>query len=85
MWVSDITYIPLELPEGGRTFCYLTTILDACSRKEIAHEVGESLHTSHSIRCLKKAIASEGAENLSGLIHHSDRVCNTPVAHTLKS
>lgn len=73
VWVSDITYIPIVRQDGGHNFCYLTTIIDACSRKEIAHEVGASLHTHHSLRCLQRAIAAEGADRLNGLIHHSDR------------
>ena len=73
VWVSDITYIPLKQPDGSRTFCYLTTILDACSRKEIAHEVGDSLHTSHSLKCLRQAIKAEAPNGIGGLIHHSDR------------
>ena len=72
LWVSDITYIPLLGADGARNFCYLTTIMDAYSRKVLAHEVGDSLHTRHSLTCLRRAIATlQGSHD--GLIHHSDR------------
>lgn len=71
LWVSDITYIPIHI-DCERKFCYLTTIMDAYSRKVMAYEVGDSLQTDHSLVCLKRAIANLG-ENHSGLIHHSDR------------
>lgn len=72
LWVSDITYIPLLQEDGTRAFCYLTTIMDAYSRKVLAHEVGDSLQTRYSLACLKRAIAGLQG-NHDGLIHHSDR------------
>ncbi|MBK8983703.1 MAG: IS3 family transposase [Ignavibacteria bacterium] len=64
--VSDITYISTE--EG---FGFLALSTDLFSRKIVGHDFSNSLNLEGSIRALKMAIA--GKENLSGMIHHSDR------------
>lgn len=72
LWVSDITYIELFLPNGVRTFCYLSLVLDAYSDKIVGWSVGTTLGTHYTIEALRMAMSSaEGS--LCGLIHHSDR------------
>lgn len=66
LWVSDITY--LRTREG---FCYLALITDAYSRKIVGYDVSDSLELDGCRRALKKAIQS--TQNLTQLIHHSDR------------
>ncbi len=73
LWVSDITYIPL----ANGDVCYLHLITDAYSRKVVGWELADTLRVSASINALDKAIqqavSMTGCEDLSGLIHHSDR------------
>lgn len=66
VYVSDITYIPTE--EG---FGYLSLITDLYSRKIVGNDFSSSLNFEGSIRALKMSM--RGKENLTGMIHHSDR------------
>ena len=71
LWVSDITYILLA--DGG--VCYLHLVTDVYSRKIVGWCVSSTLHASHSLEALDMAIAAavERGDDLSQLIHHSDR------------
>ena len=66
VWVSDITYI-----RTVKGFCYLALITDMHSRKIVGHDLSDSLELKGCVRALNKAIYQ--AENIKGLIHHSDR------------
>jgi len=66
VWVSDITYI-----RTIKGFCYLALITDMYSRKIIGYDLSDSLELKGCVRALNKAIYQ--AENIKGLIHHSDR------------
>lgn len=66
IYVSDITYISTEAGFG-----YLPIITDLYSRKIVGYDFSESLNFEGSMRALKMAI--RGKDNLSGMIHHSDR------------
>jgi putative transposase len=66
VYVSDITYIRVR-----KSFCYLALITDLYSRKIVGYDFSDSLNLESSLRALKMAI--KGKEDLSGLIHHSDR------------
>ena len=75
LWVSDITYIPIWLGNGGYCFCYLSLILDAYTEEIVGWSVGPTLDTVYPIRALQMAL-----ERVKGilkeamiLIHHSDR------------
>lgn len=68
LWVSDITYISLR--EG---VCYLHLVTDAYSHKIIGWILAPGLHSTYTIQALKMAIAGSGKDDLTGLIHHSDR------------
>lgn len=71
--VSDITYIPLANGE----VCYLHLITDAYSHKIVGWVLADTLRVSATINALQQAIEQAvemtGDENLTGLIHHSDR------------
>ena len=75
LWVSDITYIPIWLSNGGYCFCYLSLILDAYTEEIVGWSVGPTLDTEYPIRALQMAL--ERIKDISReavkLIHHSDR------------
>ncbi len=67
LWVSDITYIPIEGSYG-----YLSLVTDACSRKIVGHCLCHDLTAEGPLTALRGALSAL-PEGLSGLIHHSDR------------
>lgn len=73
LWVSDITYIPLANGE----VCYLHLITDAYSHKIVGWILADTLRVLATINALqqaiKQAVEMTGDENLTELIHHSDR------------
>ena len=79
LWVSDITYIDIE---GDSDYLHLVT--DAYSHKIIGWCLADSLSARHTLEALRMAIRQTGKDDLSGLIHHSDRgiqyCCNAYVA-----
>ena len=66
VYAADITYI--RTLQG---FCYLSLLTDACSRKIVGYNLSRSLSIEGSIAALKMALRQ--SEDLTGLIHHSDR------------
>ena len=82
LWVSDITYIPIE-----GSYAYLSLVTDAYSRKIMGHYLSRNLATEGTLNALNKALDSSD-DQLSGLIHHSDRgtqYCCKEYVETLKS
>ena len=77
IWVSDITYIPIEDPTArlGYRFCFLTIVMDAYSKRIVGWYVAPTLEASYSIKALKMAIGTLPGEFDTTLIHHSDRGC----------
>ena len=73
VWVTDITYIPVWLPDGSHTFCYLSMITDCYTREIISWYVGETMEAWCSAECLAQALETLGTEQAVNLIHHSDR------------
>lgn len=73
LWVSDITYVALE----GGDVCYLHLVTDAYSHKIVGWVLSDTLRAAITTQALQQAIdqavSMTGSENLSGLIHHSDR------------
>ena len=67
LWVSDITYIPF-----GKTFFYLSLVMDAYSRKIVGWHLSESLKAEGTIAALKMALATLPRHH-KDLIHHSNR------------
>jgi len=66
VWASDITYI-----RTLNGFCYLALITDMYSRKIVGYDLSDSLELKGCVKALNKAVYQ--AENINGLIHHSDR------------
>ena len=73
LWVSDITYIPIWLPDGSYVFCYLSLVTDAYTKEIIGYCVGDTLGSYYTVEALEMAIGSISSMELKGLIHHSDR------------
>lgn len=69
VWVSDITYIPIE---GPNKWCYLFLITDMISKKIVGHYLSGNMSTKSAIHALSMAIKKNG-KHLKCLIHHSDR------------
>lgn len=65
-WVSDITYLKI-----GRTWYYLTVIIDLFSRFVIGWDLSDSLERFSAIRALNKAIMRRRPGNR--LLFHSDQ------------
>ena len=86
IWVSDITYIPIEDPTThlGYRFCFLTIIMDAYSKRIVGWYVAPTLETAYCIKALRMAIGTlpEGFDET--LIHHSDRGCQYASADYIK-
>jgi putative transposase len=68
LWVSDITYI--DLVDGC---CYLHLVTDAYSRKIVGWSLSDTLEAEYTLQALRMAIGQATADELKGLIHHSDR------------
>ena len=73
--VSDITYVPLwtDPIDGEYKFCYLSLVTDYYTKEIIGYSVGETLETKHTLKALEMALGHYEGNDLSGLIHHSDR------------
>lgn len=86
IWVSDITYIPIEDSSArlGYRFCFLTLIMDAYSKRILGHYVAPTLEAEYCIKALKMALGTlpEGFDDT--LIHHSDRGCQYASADYIK-
>ncbi len=67
LWVSDITYIPIEESYG-----YLSLVTDAYSRKVVGHCLCRDLTAEGPLAALRMALAGL-PDGHRGLIHHSDR------------
>ena len=68
LWVSDITYIDLV-----DDCCYLHLVTDAYSHKVVGWCLSETLEAEYTLQALRMAISQATADELQGLIHHSDR------------
>ncbi len=68
LWVSDITYI--DLVDGC---CYLHLVTDAYSHKIVGWCLSDTLEAGYTLQALRMAIRQATADELQGLIHHSDR------------
>lgn len=73
--VSDITYVPLwtDPIDGKYKFCYLSLVTDYYTKEIIGYSVGDTLETKHTLKALEMALGHYEGNDLSGLIHHSDR------------
>lgn len=67
VWVSDITYIPVQ-----NEFAYLALIMDLFSRKIVAWDLSRNVDTTLTLTALNMAVRLRGKNNINGCIHHSD-------------
>ena len=67
VWVADITYLRV-----GESFCYLSLITDAYSRKIVGYHLSDNLRTEGTLLALEMALSSRLKPD-QRLIHHSDR------------
>jgi putative transposase len=68
VWVADITYVSI-----WSGFAYVAFIIDVFSRRIVGWRVSTSLHADLALDALEMAIWSRHGDDLTGLIHHSDR------------
>ena len=68
MWVSDLTYVSTWIG-----FVYVAFVIDVFSRFIVGWRVSNSLHAELALDALEMAIWRRQRQDLSGLIHHSDR------------
>ena len=68
LWLADITYV-----WTWSGFCYTSFITDAFARRIVGWRVSKSLRTDLALDALEMAIFSRRDDDLSHLIHHSDR------------
>ena len=67
LWVSDITYVRLP-----GTFCYLSLVTDAYSRKIVGWHLAEDLKAESTLKALEMAVENLPRDH-KPLVHHSDR------------
>jgi transposase InsO family protein len=68
LWVADITYVPT-----WSGFAYAAFVTDVFSRRIVGWRVSGTLRSDLALDALEMAIWHRQADDLSGLIHHSDR------------
>ena len=68
LWVADLTYVKTH---SG--WVYVAFVIDVFSRYVVGWQVSTSLRSDLAIDALEMAIYSRRHEDLSHLIHHSDR------------
>lgn len=69
--LTDITYIPLN-----DTHCYLSTILDACTKQVLSHTLSQSLEVDFVLETVKKLVKNYGISLNKQTILHSDQGCH---------
>ena len=68
LWVADLTYV-----STWTGFAYVAFVIDVFSRFIVGWRVSNSLHAELALDALEMAIWRRQRQDLSGLIHHSDR------------
>lgn len=68
VWQSDISYI---LVNGS--YYYLVFIIDVYSRRIVGYQASDHMRTEANVNALRQAFKLRSNDNLSDLIHHSDR------------
>jgi len=74
LWVADLTYVRTH---AGWT--YVGFVLDVFSRMVVGWQVSTSLRTDLALDALDMGLWARGraGQDVTGLIHHSDRACST--------
>jgi putative transposase len=68
LWVADLTYV-----STWSGFVYVAFVIDVFSRFIVGWRVSNSLHADLALDALEMAIWHRQRQDLTGLIHHSDR------------
>jgi putative transposase len=68
LWVADLTYV-----STWTGFVYVAFVTDVFSRFIVGWRVSNSLHADLALDALEMAIWRRQRQDLTGLIHHSDR------------
>jgi putative transposase len=68
LWVSDLTYV-----STWSGFVYVAFVIDVFSRFIVGWRISNSLHADLTLDALEMAIWRRQRQELTGLIHHSDR------------
>lgn len=66
--LTDITYIPLN-----DSYCYLSTILDACTKQVLSYVLSESFRVDFVLQTVEQLIADHGISLSKETIIHSDQ------------
>lgn len=69
--LTDITYIPLN-----GSHCYLSTILDACTKQVLSYVLSESLEVDFVLETVRLLVAKHGITLNQETIIHSDQGCH---------
>lgn len=69
--LTDITYIPLN---GAH--CYLSTILDACTKQVLSYTLSESLDVDFVLESVRSMVEKHGISLNKETILHSDQGCH---------
>ncbi len=68
LWVADLTYV-----STWSGFVYVAFVIDVFSRFIVGWRVSRSLHAELALDALEMAIWRRRRQDLTGLVHHSDR------------
>ena len=68
LWVADITYVPT-----WSGFAYAAFVVDVFSRRIVGWRVSSTLRSDLALDALEMAIWTRRRDDLTGLVHHSDR------------
>jgi putative transposase len=68
LWIADITYVAT-----WSGFAYVAFVTDVFSRRIVGWRVANTLRADLALDALEMAIWTRQAEDLDGLVHHSDR------------
>ncbi len=69
--LTDITYIPLR-----GSHCYLSTILDACTKQVLSYVLSETLEVDFVLETVKQLVEKHGVSLNKETIIHSDQGCH---------
>ena len=69
--LTDITYIPLN-----GSHCYLSTILDACTKQVLSYTLSESLEVDFVLESVRSMVENHGISLNKETILHSDQGCH---------
>lgn len=69
--LTDITYIPLN-----GAYCYLSTILDACTKQVLSYVLSQSLEVDFVLETVRRLVKNHGVSLSNRTILHSDQGCH---------